>query len=375
MASKKSPAVATAVPPKQGGFSIGGVSEKQLTQFTTQLSTLQDAGLPIVSCLKILEGQLPKGFFKNVLIGVTDDVESGSSLSEAMAKHPRCFDGLYVNMVRAGEAGGVLDVILSRLASFKEKSEKLRRRVKGAAMYPIAVLVVILAILLFIMTSVVPKFKEVFAGLPGGEKGLPGITQFMMDLSNWLVSYWWAFVLLMFFLFSGVPRLIGLTPGGRYFKDKIKLQAPIAGPLYRKILVARFTRTFGTLISSGVPILEALDIVKGAAGNAVRERIIGDVHDAIREGESIAEPLGNQSVAIFDDLVINMIDVGEKTGELDKMLIKVADNFDEEVDVAVGSLTSLLEPLLIVVMGGAVFCIVLALFLPLLRIIDTLTGG
>jgi len=374
MASKNKPAVPSTATKKVGGL-MSGVSEKQLTQFTVQLSTLQDAGLPIVSCLKILEGQLPKGGFKNTLIAVTDDVESGASLSEALAKHPRSFDGLYVNMVRAGEAGGVLDVILARLASFKEKSEKLRRRVKGAAMYPIAVLVVIVLILLFIMTSVVPKFEEVFKGLPGGEKGLPGITKAMMTLSGWLVSYWWAFLLFMVMAFKGIPWLIGLSTGGRYFLDEVKLRSPLVGPLYKKILVARFTRTFGTLISSGVPILEALDIVTHAAGNAVMARVIHEVHDAISEGESIAEPLGNQKVKIFDDLVINMIDVGEKTGELDKMLIKVADNFDEEVDVAVGSLTSLLEPLLIVVMGGAVFCIVLALFLPLLSIIDQLTGG
>ena len=376
MASKKSSAVATASPAaKTGGFSLGGVSEKQLTQFTTQLSTLQDAGLPIVSCLKILEGQLAKGYFKNVLIGVTDDVESGASLSEALAKHPRAFDGLYVNMVRAGEAGGVLDVILSRLAAFKEKSEKLRRRVRGAAIYPVAVLVVIVLILLFIMTNVVPKFEEVFASLPGGADALPEITKVMMSVSKWLVQWWWAFILGVWVLTWGLPKLISAFPKGRYFMDEVKLRSPLVGGLYKKILVARFTRTFGTLISSGVPILEALEIVEGAAGNAVMARVIRDVHAAIREGESIAEPLGNQKVRIFDDLVINMIDVGEKTGELDKMLIKVADNYDEEVDVAVGSLTSLLEPLLIVVMGGAVFAIVLALFLPLLKIIDTLTSG
>jgi len=375
MASKRTPALATAAPAKRGGGFMSGVSEKQLTQFTVQLSTLQDAGLPIVSCLKILEGQLPKGGFKNTLIGVTDDVESGASLSEALAKHPRTFDTLYVNMVRAGEAGGVLDVILSRLAAFKEKSEKLRRKVKGAMMYPIAVLIVIVLILLFIMTSVVPKFEEVFKGLPGGEEGLPGITQVMMSISAWLVQWWWAFLLTVFLLIKGIPWLIGLSAGGRYFLDEFKLRMPLVGNLYKKILVARFTRTFGTLISSGVPILEALGIVKDAAGNAVMSRVIGEVHDAIREGESIAEPLGSQKIKIFDDLVVNMIDVGEKTGELDKMLIKVADNYDEEVDVAVGGLTSLLEPMLIVVMGGAVFVIVLALFLPLLSIIDQLTGG
>ncbi len=375
MASRKTPAIATTAPAKKGGGFMSGVSEKQLTQFTVQLSTLQDAGLPIVSCLKILEGQLPKGGFKNTLIGVTDDVESGASLSEALAKHPKSFDTLYVNMVRAGEAGGVLDVILARLAAFKEKSEKLRRKVKGAMMYPIAVMVVIVAILLFIMTSVVPKFEEVFKGLPGGEQGLPGITQVMMAISKWLVAWWWMFILCVFAVVKGIPYLIGLSAGGRYFLDEMRLRAPLVGGLYKKILVARFTRTFGTLISSGVPILEGLDIVKDAAGNVVMSRVIGDVHEAIREGESIAEPLGNQKIKIFDDLVVNMIDVGEKTGELDKMLIKVADNYDEEVDVAVGGLTSLLEPLLIVVMGGAVFVIVLALFLPLLSIIDQLTGG
>jgi len=375
MASKSTPSTAVAPAPKKGGFILGGVSEKQLTQFTSQLSTLQDAGLPIVSCLKILEGQLPKGLFKNVLVGVTEDVESGSSLSEALAKHPRVFDGLYVNMVRAGEAGGVLDVILARLASFKEKAAKLRRRVKGAATYPIAVLVVIVLILVFIMTSVVPKFEQVFQTTKLGKEGLPGPTRAVTAVSRWLVQYWWAFFLSVFSIFWLLPRIIRSSPGGRYFMDSMRLKMPIVGPLSKKILVARFSRTFGTLISSGVPILEALEIVKGATGNAVMEKAITEVHDAIREGESIAEPLGGQKVRIFDDLVVNMIDVGEKTGELDKMLIKVADNYDEEVDVAVGSLTSLLEPLLIVFMGGAVFVIVLALFLPLLKIIDTLTTG
>ncbi|MHC4342140.1 MAG: type II secretion system F family protein [Planctomycetota bacterium] len=375
MAKKKAAAVSAATPQKKIGFSIGGVSEKQLTQFTVQLSTLQDAGLPIVSCLKILEGQLAKGYFKNVLLGVTDDVESGASLSEALAKHPRVFDTLYVNMVRAGEAGGVLDVILARLAAFKEKAEKLKRRVKGAATYPVAVLIVIVLILLFIMTNVVPKFEEVFSGLPGGEEGLPGITKVMMGISQWLVQWWWAFILTVILLFWAIPKLVSLSAAGRYFLDEMKLRMPPVGELYRKVLVARFTRTFGTLVSSGVPILEALDIVRGAAGNAVMAKVIGEVRDAIREGESIADPLSNQKVRIFDDLVVNMIDVGEKTGELDKMLIKIADNYDEEVDVAVGGLTSLLEPMLIVVMGGAVFVIVLALFLPLLKIIDTLTGG
>ena len=373
MATKMTPATAAAKPGK--GFGFGGVSDKQLTQFTGQLSTLQDAGLPIVSCLRILEGQLPKGRFKNVLVSVTDDVESGASLSEALAKHPRIFDTLYVNMVRAGEAGGVLDVILARLAAFKEKSERLKRKIKGAAMYPVAVLVVIVLILVFVLTNVVPKFTKVFSTLPGGEEQLPGITKALQSVSNWLVRWWHVAFVTAFLIFWGLPKLIGMYPKGRYFLDKIKLKLPVVGNLQRKIAVARFARTFGTLISSGVPILEALEIIKGAVGNSVVEGVIANIYDAIREGESIAEPMGQQPVMIFDDLVINMVDVGEKTGELDKMLLKVADNYDEEVDVAVGSLTALLEPLLIVVMGGAVFLIVLALFLPLMKIIDAVTSG
>ncbi|MFQ5843452.1 MAG: type II secretion system F family protein [Planctomycetota bacterium] len=375
MATKMTPAATAGKPAKASGTGYGRVSDKQLTQFTSQLSTLQDAGLPIVSCLKILEGQLPKGRFKNVLVGVTDDVESGASLSEGLAKHPRVFDGLYVNMVRAGEAGGVLDVILARLAAFKEKSERLRRKIKGAAMYPIAVLIVILLILIFVLTTVVPKFEAVFSTLPGGTEALPQITKVLQSISQWLVDWWHVFLVSLFLLIWGLPRAIAASAGGRYFLDKLRLTLPVVGNLNRKIAVARFARTFGTLISSGVPILEALDIVKGAVGNSVVERTIAQVHDAIREGESIAEPLGQQPVAIFDDLVINMIDVGEKTGELDKMLLKVADNYDEEVDVAVGSLTALLEPMLIVVMGGAVFLIVLALFLPLLKLIEQLGTG
>ena len=373
MATKMTPATAAAKPSK--GFGFGRVSDKLLTQFTSQLSTLQDAGLPIVSCLRILEGQLPKGRFKNVLVAVTEDVESGSSLSEALAKHPRDFDVLYVNMVRAGEAGGVLDVILARLAAFKEKSERLKRKIKGAAMYPIAVLIVIVVILVFVLTNVVPKFTKVFSTLPGGVEQLPKITKVLQSVSTWLVNWWHVAAVSAFLVVWGLPKLIGMYPKGRYFLDKVKLKLPVVGNLQRKIAVARFARTFGTLISSGVPILEALEIIKGAVGNSVVEGVISNIYDAIREGESIAEPMGQQPVMIFDDLVINMVDVGEKTGELDKMLLKVADNYDEEVDVAVGSLTALLEPLLIVVMGGAVFLIVLALFLPLMKIIDAVTGG
>ena len=344
----------------------GRATVKALTQFTSQLSTLQDAGLPIVRSLKILEGQLERGPLKSTLSDVTEDVESGSPLSDALAKHPQTFDGLYTNMVKAGEAGGVLDVILSRLAGFMDKAQKLRRKVKGAMIYPIVVLVVTVSILLLIMIFVVPKFEEVFKQIPGiGE--LPAITRGLQAVSRFLVDRWYVVFGTIFVLIVGIRAFKMSAPGRRFF-DRLRLRLPIVGPLARKIVVARFTRTLGTLIASGVPILEALSICKNTAGNVVLEEALDKVHESVREGESIAEPLGESG--IFDDIVVNMIDVGEETGELDKMLIKVADNYDEEVDVAVGSLVSIIEPLLILFMGGAVFLIVLGLFLPLMKLIQ-----
>ncbi|MGI9556386.1 MAG: type II secretion system F family protein, partial [Solirubrobacterales bacterium] len=354
--------------PSRGKIGRARVSTKALTQFTTQLSTLQDAGLPIVRSLKILEGQLERGPFKAVLGEVTDEVEAGSPLSESMARHPTVFDGLYTNMVKAGEAGGVLDVILSRLSGFMEKSEKLKKRIKGAMIYPAVVFTVTVAILLLIMIFVVPKFEAVFRQLPGlGE--LPALTQALQAFSKFLVEYWWVIVLTMVSLWFGF-KLFAATKVGRRLFDRIKLRLPIVGGLVRKIVVARFSRTFGTLIASGVPILEALDICQHTAGNVVMEESLIKVRESISEGGTIAEPLGESG--IFDDIVVNMIDVGEETGELDKMLIRVADNYDEEVDVAVGSLVSIIEPILIVFMGGAVFLIVLGLFLPLLKLIQNI---
>jgi type IV pilus assembly protein PilC len=361
-------------PPAAGARKKPGrarVSLKALTQFTSQLSTLQDAGLPIVRSLRILEGQLERGPFKAVLGDVTEDVEAGSPLSEAMAKHPGVFDGLYTNMVKAGEAGGVLDVILSRLAGFMEKSQRLRKRIKGAMVYPIVVFTVTLLILLLIMVFVVPKFETVFKSLPGlGE--LPALTRALQAFSRFLLEQWWAVLIGIVVIVLGVKMIARSAPGRRFF-DRVKLNLPIVGPLVRKVIVARFSRTFGTLIASGVPILEALDICRNTAGNVVMERALDEVRESISEGGAIAEPLGESG--IFDDIVVNMIDVGEETGELDKMLIRVADNYDEEVDVSVGALVSILEPLLIVFMGGAVFLIVLGLFLPLLKIIQNIESA
>jgi type IV pilus assembly protein PilC len=349
----------------------GRTSLRALTQFTSQLSTLQDAGLPIVRSLKILEGQLERGPFKSTLVGVTEDVESGSPLSDALAKHPATFDGLYTNMVKAGEAGGVLDVILSRLAGFMDKAAKLRKKVKGAMIYPVVVLFVTVSILLLIMIFVVPKFEEVFKQIPGlGE--LPAITQALQAVSKSLVSSWYVYLGAIVVLVIAYRAFRASSPGRRFF-DRLKLRLPILGRLTRKIIVARFSRTLGTLIASGVPILEALAICKNTAGNYVLETALEKVFESVREGESIAEPLGESG--IFDDIVVNMIDVGEETGELDKMLIKVADNYDEEVDVEVSSLVSVIEPLLILFMGGAVFVIVLGLFLPLMKLIQGVGGS
>ena len=349
------------------------VDEAELTRFTTQLSVLQDAGLPIVRCLKILEGQMKAGLFKRTLMMVTDDVEAGSPLSDALGKHPAVFDGLYCNMVKAGEAGGVLDTILLRLAEFKEKSIRLRNRVKSAMIYPVVVISLASLILAGIIMFVIPKFEEIFREI--GTKGLklPALTVFMQEFSKWLTKkYGWAYLIAFVPVLFVSYRMMKASAGGRRALDRFKLRAPVFGPIIRKTLVARFSRTFGTLISSGVPILEALNIVRGAIENVVVQEAIDKVRDSIREGEGIAAPLGASGV--FDDIVVNMVDVGEETGELDKMLIKVADNYDEEVDNAVNGLVSILQPLLIVFLGGAVFVIVLSVFLPMLQLINTLGG-
>ncbi|MBN1442756.1 MAG: type II secretion system F family protein [Planctomycetes bacterium] len=342
------------------------VKRDQIATFTTQLSILQDAGLPIVRSLKILEAQQKEGRFKDQIGSVAEDVEGGSTFSEALAKYPRSFDRLYVSMVKAGEAGGVLDVILNRLAGFMEKSEKLRKKVKGAMIYPVVVITVAVLILVVIMIKVVPAFQKMFEDMG---KGLPVPTQMLISISDTLQTYW--------YLIPGVPftiwaifKLIARSQKGRKALDAFKLRMPIFGMIVKKSAVARFCRTLGTLISSGVPILEALRIVKDAIGNVVISNAIEEVHGSIREGDTIADPL--RQAGIFDELLINMIDVGEETGELDKMLIKIADNYDMDVDVAVEGMSSLLEPIIIVGMGLVVGFIVVSLFLPLVNIIQTM---
>src|SRR5229473_3145809 len=342
-------------------FTIGGVSTKALCTFTRQFSTLQDAGLPVLRSLKILEHQMKPGVLKNSLIDVVDDVESGSTLSEAFGKHPKCFDRLYVNMVKAGEAGGALEIILQRLADFKEKAQTLKRKIIGAMVYPCVVIMVAVAILTFIMVSIIPKFKKIF-----DEFGmtLPQMTQILIDVSMWFADYWWVLPLfpISFWL---LIKLIRLSRTGRYATDWVRLHIPIIGKILEKTIVARTMRTLGTLVASGVPILEALSIVKETCNNAVFERCYQRVYESIREGETIAEPM--RESRLVDDMVVNMIEVGEETGDLDTMLYKIADFYDEEVDTLVKSLISLLEPIMIVFLGFAIGAIVISLFLPLIK--------
>lgn len=361
---------------KKGGGSIsfGGVKPKHLTLFTRQLSTLQDAGLPLLRSLQILESQQKPGKMKSVLSGVCEEVEGGSSLSESMGKFPKAFNTLYVKMVNAGEIGGVLDLILQRIAEFMEKSERLKRKIKGALVYPVVVMAIAVIILTFIMVFIIPKFKDIFADF---EVELPGLTLWLMDTSSWMAGTRAGQQIPGFvFVVLGGPvlwisyKLIRKTPPGRAVFDTLLLWTPIFGGLVRKTVVARFTRTLGTLIGAGVPILEAVTITAETSGNYVYEKALKKVHDSIREGESFAGPLRESKTC--DAIVVNMIDVGEETGDMDAMLMKIADNYDEEVDVAVESLVSLLEPLMVVVLGGMVGTIVVAMFLPMIKMIESL---
>jgi type IV pilus assembly protein PilC len=348
-------------------FTMGGVSNKMLCTFTRQFSTLQDAGLPVLRSLRILERQMKPSVLKNTLIDVVEDVESGSTLSEAMSKHPKTFDRLYVNMVRAGEAGGALEIILQRLADFKEKAQSLKRKIIGAMVYPSVVIMVAVGILTFIMVNIIPKFKKIFDEF--GMK-LPDATQILIDTSDWFADYWWT--LPMFPLgFYLLIKLIRMNKAGNYALDRVILWIPVIGNLVEKTIVARTMRTLGTLIASGVPILEALNIVKETANNAVFERMFQRVFESIREGDTIAEPLRESK--LVDDMVCNMVEVGEETGDLDTMLYKIADFYDEEVDTAVKSLISLLEPIMIVVLGFVIGAIVISLFLPLIKLLEGLS--
>lgn len=346
----------------------GRVKTKVLTTFTRQLATLVDAGLPLLRGLKVLQKQERNATLKDIIGELAVAVESGSTFSEGLAQHPKVFNRLFINMVRAGELGGVLEVVLNRLAEFMEKAEKIKGKVIAAMFYPVAVMVVAVAIMGVLMVFVVPKFEEIFKDMLNG-KPLPEFTQLVLDISKVIKEHFLltigavvaAFILLKIFL---------MTKLGRRLFDKLKLIVPIFGPIFSKVAISRFARTLGTLVSSGVPILQALTIVKETAGNIVVSDAVVSVHESVKEGETITAPL--EAANIFPAMVISMVDVGEQTGALPEMLLKIADNYDEEVDNAVTAMTSLLEPIMIVFLAVVVGSIVIAMFLPLIDLMQNL---
>ncbi|MCB9891240.1 MAG: type II secretion system F family protein, partial [Planctomycetes bacterium] len=338
-----------------------------LTEFTLNLATMSDAGIPIVRALNILEGQTAAGPFKRILGDVREEVETGSSLSEAMKKHPRGFDRLYCNMVRAGEAGGVLETILRRLSEFMDRTRRIKEKARGAMVYPAVVCFVAAIVLGVVFVFVIPNFRQIFDSFG---ITLPASTQFLVNFSDWLSTYKWLILLVILVVWGTFVLLMRSVYRFRRFIHWLLMRLPIVGPMVEKLLIARFTRTFGTLISSGVPHLDALDIVRGSIDNVILGEAIQDVHVSVREGEGIAEPLGESGV--FDDMVVNMVDVGEESGRLDDMLLKIADAYEEEADRRIEIFFKILEPALLLVMAVVVGFIVVSLFVPLLAIMDQL---
>ena len=368
-AAKKA-ALRVAARPKRRRGAGGRVKVKFVTEFARQLSTLQDAGLPILRSLRILQEQQKSGTFKRVVGYVADDIEGGSTLSEAMGRFPRSFDRLFVNMVAAGETGGVLDLILARVADFMEKAKKLKSRVKSAMIYPALVLTVAFAIVLLLMKYVVPQFKTVLTETLGGEQ-MNLLTRIVLGISEWVAyHYGWAVLLGVPFVIILLLKMTKQFRTGRFVLDSIKLRLPVMGQLTNKVAVTRWTRTLGTLIGAGVPILDAINVTRDTSGNEVFASMLNNVHNSIRQGETFAHPL-RQSRTV-DLIVTNMVSVGEETGDLDKMLLKVADNYDEQVDVMVVSLMSLLEPIMILVLGATIGLIIMAIFLPMIQIYGSL---
>jgi type IV pilus assembly protein PilC len=367
--------------PKKGGkksamdiqikipFLSGRVKPKVLTTFTRQLATLVDAGLPLLRGLRVLEKQERNKVLKDILGELGLAIEGGSTFSEALAQHPKVFNRLFVNMVKAGELGGVLEVVLKRLAEFSEKAQKIKGKVKAAMFYPTAVMIVAVGILVLLMVFVIPRFRDVFAGM---DMKLPGFTLFVLGASELVKDHILptmgviACVVVVFLV------IINKTKLGRLLWDKFKLKVPVMGPVVTKVSIGRFTRTLGTLVSSGVPILQALTIVKETAGNVVIANAISSVHESVKEGETITAPL--EGSGVFPPMVVSMVDVGEQTGALPEMLLRIADNYDEEVDNSVAAMTSLLEPIMIVFLAVIVGSIVIAMFLPLIAMIGAMSG-
>ncbi|MEE2888435.1 MAG: type II secretion system F family protein [Planctomycetota bacterium] len=351
-----------------GGLFSRRVTPRLLNEFTNQLAVLLDAGIPVTKCLRILQGQMPPGAMKKALLEIREDVEGGTSLSESFAKQEHIFDSLYTNMVAAGEAGGVQDVILNRLADFMESQEDIKSRVKGALAYPIAVLCVAVLVLVLVFIFVIPKFREIFIQQFGSVEALPTITQFVINTADHLKQTWWAYFGGLFVLWLVHSLFRRKWQAYNWMFDGLLLRIPLFGTLVKRSLVARFSRTFGTLIESGVPHLEALEILGNALPNVRMVDAVNRIRGSIREGSGIATPMGQSG--IFDDIVINMVDVGEETGELDRMLGKIADRYEIEVKRTVDSTFKFIEPLLLVVMAVVVGVIVFALFTPLLKLME-----
>ncbi len=359
---------------KKGGkqlFQKKTVKGKTLMIFTRQLATLIDAGLPLLRGLTVLAKQEKDLVLKGTINHLADAVQGGSTFSESLAQHPKIFNKLYINMVKAGELGGVLELVLNRLAEFQEKAQKIKNKVVSAMFYPVVVLFIAIAIMAFLLVFIVPKFEQIFHDMLGG-RPLPALTQFVIDTSNILKNHIFSVVGVVIVIVVGY-NLFARTASGRVVIDKVKLRMPLFGDLIRKSSISRFSRTLGTLVTSGVPILQALNITRDTAGNSVIADAITKVHDSVKEGESIVHPL--EASGVFPPMVISMIDVGEETGQLPEMLLKIAEVYDDEVDNAVSGLTSLLEPIMIVFLAVIVGTIVIALFMPLITIIQGMQGG
>ncbi len=349
------------------------IKSKTLMIFTRQLATLIDSGLPLLRGLTVLGRQEPIPNMKRTITQLADSVQTGSTFSESLTAFPKIFNKLYVNMVKAGELGGVLEVVLNRLAEYQEKAQKLKNKIVAAMVYPMIVMIIAVLIMTFLMIFIVPRFEKIFDDMiPGGRSKLPALTQWVIGISRGMVDYIW-YILVAVALVVIVWKIFASTAGGRIWIDKMKLKLPLFGDVQRKSAISRFSRTLGTLATSGVPILQALNITRETAGNLIVSDAIQKVHDAVKEGDSMVAPL--EASGVFPPMVISMVDVGEETGQLPEMLLKIADVYEDEVDNSVSALTSMLEPLMIVVLAVVVGVIVMALFMPLISVINNLQGA
>ena len=352
-------------------FLQGRIKTKVLTQFTRQLATLVNAGLPLMRGIEVLKRQMKDPQMLEALNGISENIAAGGTFSESLAQFPKVFDNLYINMVKAGEAGGVLEVVLGRLAEFAEKSERIKNKVKGAMIYPIVVLVAAVGITAFLLVMVIPKFQQVFNDMLGGA-ALPAVTQYVIQASEF-VQHNGLQIFLVIVALVVIKKMIGKTEKGAYFFDAMSLRMPVIGTLAQRSAVSKFTRTLGTLLSSGVPILQSLNITRDTTGNRVLTKAIQSVHDSVKEGESMTQPLSQCKV--FPPMVVSMVEVGEETGALADMLTRIANTYDDEVDNAVAGLTAAIEPALIIVLALVVGTIVIAMFLPMVKIIGSVSGA